>query len=126
MYYGDEHWDDNSWYVVDGFGDVSSLNCGETLNDGLDDSIIPLQFTGLKDKNCKEIYEGDIIHVIHFDHVEGHGKVKVGTSKEVVTYDESMAGYLPFADGSCVTDVNSDWDDWEVIGNIYENKDLLE
>ena len=72
------------------------------------DPLIPMQFTGLKDKNGKEIYEGDIIS-------GGYG------GNNVVEYDG--AAFSPFAiTGSELVD---DPEKVEVIGNIYENPELL-
>jgi hypothetical protein len=76
-----------------------------------------MQFTGLKDKNGKEIYEGDIL-----------GSPR--GSRHIVSFDFKDAGYmaemLPHREPCRIT---QSWiDDFQkiVIGNIYENPELLE
>lgn len=68
-----------------------------------------MQFTGLKDKNDKEIYEGDIVETRY-----GKGKI---------TYDETNACFTP---NVAAMDFEAwDIDYLEVIGNIYENPELI-
>ncbi len=68
------------------------------------------QYTGLKDKNDKEIYEGDILKGWLLDY---------DTSSSVVEWSDS--GWSPNIEGECEVY----WDDCEIIGNIYENPELV-
>jgi len=78
-----------------------------------------LQYTGLKDKNGKEIYEGDIIRANFAD-------IKYKEIKEFKS--EVMFGYGQFyvCDNSIVYPVFDIFAHIEIIGNIYENPELLE
>jgi uncharacterized phage protein (TIGR01671 family) len=74
------------------------------------------QFTGLKDKNGREIYEGDILRSV------GH-----------TTDDDTLTGTVKFVDGSYIVDNGKDAEylftecgENEVLGNIYENPELLQ
>ena len=74
-----------------------------------------MQYTGLKDKNGKEIYDGDVVEL----------ETENSTQRwEVCFYDGSFG----FArDDHFITFgyVNHGSDGIEVIGNIYENPNLL-
>ena len=78
---------------------------------------ILMQYTGLKDKNGKEIYEGDILKSVAYainQEVTG-----------VVNYNSELAHYCLDTDNNkrivFLGLINT-----EVIGNIYENPELLE
>ena len=75
-----------------------------------------MQYTGLRDKNGREVYEGDIMRFKDW-------------------WDEEMVGEVRYSEKDMAfTIVNDFWDgfpimyadDLEVIGNIYENPELLE
>lgn len=87
-------------YILPNFWDYEGLNKFKVLKKTIS------QFTGLHDKNGKEIYEGDIV-------TDGVGKYKI-------IYDLKLAGYQPY----CIfRDEPENY--CEVIGNIYENPELI-
>ncbi len=78
------------------------------------------QFTGLLDKQGKEISEGDIILGKRLDRYT----TEIGNGEQRVAVEYYEAGFYPFAD----SEDNEPYpkpDEVEVIGNIYENPELL-
>ena len=76
-----------------------------------------MQFTGLTDKNGKEIWEGDI--VFWKDNSDGMG---CPGSKHSIEWNDNFCGWEPICLGP---DDGYDFRLCEVIGNIYENPELL-
>lgn len=91
----------------------------DNANEGGNDCKL-MQFAGLKDKNGKEIYEGDIISAAHFTH-----PLIVGYNTESASFCCNKTN--DFETQSCYWFYNDVVisDGWIVIGNIYENPELL-
>lgn len=79
------------------------------------DLLEPMQYTGLKDKNGREIYEKDIINTVD--------------GKCVVRWNEKLATFVLAKDGWMYDHYFGEEfepEHCEVIGNIHENPQLLE
>lgn len=83
----------------------------------LTDKVKIVRYTGLKDKNGKEIYEGDIVQI----KINDYGNWV--WEKYTVIYDQSKVRF-------CLKNDDEEWsftsaNEIEVFGNIYENPELL-
>ena len=90
-------------------------------------SIIML-YTGLKDKNGTEIYEGDIIRDLDFEETENIIKLKPRIF--TVKWNNAILGFLRFDNQiglfkGRIGLYDEDFSHIEVIGNIYEHPHLL-
>lgn len=84
------------------------------------DNIEVLQFTGLKDKNGKEIYEGDIIRLKH------HIDKRINVVGKVVFLSEQASFGIIDDLGQEYPLFRNTTEQIEIIGNVYENFELLE
>lgn len=82
--------------------------------------VILMQSTGLKDKNGKEIFEGDVVRQVR---------------TQPTTENETITGVVTMLEGTWLimndceqlaSKLWSETDENEIIGNIYENPELLE
>ena len=102
----------------DGLPQWMSINKFFKDRDG--NTLIPLQYTGLKDKNGKEIYECDFLL----------GGVTNGTPQlvewiNIKRWIGMADGYVKATIGFEIDAYNFTWDKCEVVGNLYENPELL-
>lgn len=79
-----------------------------------------MQFTGLTDKNSKEIYEGDIVKIKEESPVSNEDLSSEAIVK--ITWNDEKAGFsLDWYSNDLTV-----YQDLEVIGNVWENPELLE
>ncbi|HOH62097.1 MAG TPA: YopX family protein [Bacilli bacterium] len=91
----------------------------ENGDDNNDYEVDVMQFTGLLDKNGKEIYEGDILKCKYMNGYDSFGYDEV-----IVEYRNG--GFFPFTSQKATQfRVVNVYVEFEILGNIYENKNLI-
>ena len=103
-------WESNPTFIADN----GALFCGlaRSAIPLKDNTHVVMQYTGLKDKNGTEIYEGDIV------------VFKNWKPKSVVFQTNGVQTFV--FDGTDLWLSSYDSEHYKVIGNIYQNPELLE
>lgn len=107
--------DNKVHYDITGFEFINKCEMSGVFIDGaffLKEEVELMQYTGLKDKNGKEIYEGDIVKADFFEK-QVVGKISYGMGCFCITNSGVSDNQLFI------------FNNYEVIGNIYENPELL-
>lgn len=97
------------------------------------DYYIREQYTGLKDKNGKEIFEGDIVHLHESIDYNAEQRRILGEKADwinldglcVVEWDDEGADFQMSNKEICRGFGSRGQQEIEIIGNIYENSDLI-
>lgn len=89
-----------------------------------------MQFTGLLDKNGKEIFEGDIVKFTSIDKKEYIEKVSYVIDEKYGGGNIQWVNISGYENRYCFNERDfsgyiTKWNSFEVIGNVYENNDLL-
>lgn len=122
MVYAEEMKNSKSLWAVGFHGlpiavDNDSFKGGEIIGWNIDHYLELMQSTGLKDSKGREIYEGDILKL-------------VDATAKVVFWERPPAFGLDYShneDEWCEDwNITDDSERMEIIGNIYENHDLLQ
>ncbi|EAA0076212.1 hypothetical protein ACEXFN_001640 [Listeria monocytogenes] len=108
---------------VSGCGNAKCTLCVDWYNF---DDVVLMQYTGLKDKNGKKIFEGDIVAFSEDDFHVFNSQVEYFSEDGYPAFDIKVPSTYYF-DSNVFSEVSmSGLYEIEVIGNIHENPELLE
>lgn len=106
-----------AYYALTQDGGLDFYCHGDHMKEANPDVYFIEQYTGLKDKNGKEIYEGDVVRVVRS---YGYGFLPKG-AKAKIEFDEKELCYKLRGQGEFRLTAKKEL---EVIGNIHENPEL--
>lgn len=109
------------WTIDDQTGFIAPLIELEKGIWGMVDKYELMQYTGIKDKNGVEIYEGDVVRVTD----DGRTDFSDGGVGAVGNMENLFMWYIDGQVQNALFDINQSYE-IEVIGNIYANPELLE
>ncbi|WP_373559119.1 YopX family protein [Listeria monocytogenes] len=108
---------------VSGCGDPYCTMCDDWYNF---DDVLLMQYTGLKDKNGKKIFERDIVAFSEDDFHVFNSQVEYFSEDGYPAFDIKVPSDYYF-DSNVFSEVSmSGLHEIEVIGNIHENPELME
>ena len=119
---------ENQYPVI---GDVfSEYDDGRKVDNWIEKEVDPEtigQFTGKKDKNGKEIYEGDVCKCRYYKHAEKDLYLTQKVVFEHASFFVVVGDLKPDLETETYTNCPLNWvNEIEIIGNIYENPELLQ
>ncbi len=101
---------DSAWF--DEFNIFQYYNLQNGDGSGKDGAYELMEYTGFKDKNGKEIYEGDIVELYNEEDLY-RVEYQAENARFILTTDTIVTDFKYYSHGEI-----------EVIGNIYENPEL--